>query len=49
MAGLEIIKNGGDIDYVGGTELVLIAPGESAGSFRETEIKDGKWETEMYH
>ena len=46
---LQILADGGEIDYVGGTALELIAPGESAGSFRETEIKDGKWETEMYH
>lgn len=46
---LKILADGGDIDYVGGTALELIEPGESAGSFRETEIKGGKWETEMYH
>ena len=46
---LQILADGGDIDYVGGTALELIDPGESAGSFRETEIKGGKWETEMYH
>ncbi|AXO15323.1 ABC transporter substrate-binding protein [Thalassospira indica] len=46
---LQILADGGDIDYVGGTALELIEPGESAGSFRETEIKGGKWETEMYH
>jgi branched-chain amino acid transport system substrate-binding protein len=27
----------------------LIGPGESAGSFRETEIKSGNWETVQYH
>ncbi|NIY77103.1 ABC transporter substrate-binding protein [Thalassospira sp. HF15] len=47
--GLQILADGGEIDYVGGTALELIEPGESAGSFRETEIKGGKWETEMYH
>ncbi|MBC05370.1 ABC transporter substrate-binding protein [Thalassospira sp.] len=46
---LQILADGGEIDYVGGTALEFIEPGESAGSFRETEIKGGKWETEMYH
>ncbi|MEP3334011.1 ABC transporter substrate-binding protein [Sedimentitalea sp.] len=43
--GLEIIKNGGDIDYVGASAVELIGPGESAGSYREIEVKDGKNET----
>ncbi len=43
--GLEIIKNGGDIDYVGGSAVELIGPGESAGTYREIEVKDGKNET----
>ncbi|WP_297768582.1 ABC transporter substrate-binding protein [uncultured Roseovarius sp.] len=47
--GLKILADGGDIDYVGGTALELIEPGESAGSFRETEVKGGKFETVMYH
>jgi len=38
--GLEIIKNGGDIDYVGGSAVELIGPGESAGTYREIEVKD---------
>jgi branched-chain amino acid transport system substrate-binding protein len=40
--GLEIIANGGDIDYVGASAVELIGPGESAGSYREIEIQDGK-------
>ena len=47
--GLKILADGGEIDYVGGTALELIEPGESAGSFRETEVKGGKFETVMYH
>lgn len=47
--GLQILADGGDIDYVGGTALEMIEPGESAGSFRETEIKGGEWDTVMYH
>jgi len=47
--GLQILADGGEIDYVGGTALELIEPGESAGSFRETEVRDGRFETVMYH
>ncbi|MFB9151284.1 ABC transporter substrate-binding protein [Roseovarius ramblicola] len=47
--GLKILADGGEIDYVGGTALELIEPGESAGSFRETEVKGGTFETVMYH
>ena len=42
---LEILKNGGDIDYVGATAVELIGPGESAGSYREFQMKGGKIET----
>ncbi|MFS4583377.1 ABC transporter substrate-binding protein [Phaeobacter sp. C3_T13_0] len=38
---LEILANGGDIDYEGATGVELIGPGESAGSYREIEVKDG--------
>ncbi|MEX0348638.1 MAG: ABC transporter substrate-binding protein [Paracoccaceae bacterium] len=43
--GLQILKDGGQIDYVGGSAVELIGPGESAGSYREIEVKDGKNET----
>ena len=43
--GLEILKSGGDIDYVGASAVELIGPGESAGTYREIEVKDGKNET----
>ncbi|MEX0302742.1 MAG: branched-chain amino acid ABC transporter substrate-binding protein, partial [Leisingera sp.] len=42
---LELIKEGKDIDYVGASAVELIGPGESAGSYREIEVKDGKNET----
>ena len=45
---LDILKDGGDIDYVGATAVELIGPGESAGSYREITIKDGKIETVKY-
>lgn len=40
--GLEILRNGGDIDYVGASDVELIGPGESSGSFRQIEIVDGE-------
>ncbi|MCF7700617.1 ABC transporter substrate-binding protein [Loktanella sp. M215] len=42
---IELLKAGEDIDYVGATAVELIGPGESAGNYREIEIKDGKIET----
>lgn len=43
--GLEILKSGGDIDYVGATGVELVGPGEAAGSFREFVIENGAIET----
>lgn len=40
--GLEIIKNGGTVDYEGASSVTLIGPGEAAGSYREIEIVDGE-------
>ena len=42
---LEILKAGGEIDYVGATNVELIGPGEAAGTYRYYEIKDGGFET----
>jgi branched-chain amino acid transport system substrate-binding protein len=42
---LELIKAGQDVDYVGATNVELIGPGEAAGTYREYEVKDGKYET----
>jgi branched-chain amino acid transport system substrate-binding protein len=39
---IELIKAGTDIDYVGASAVELIGPGESAGNYREIEVKDGK-------
>lgn len=39
---LQILKDGGDIDYAGASNVELIGPGESAGNYREIEVKDGK-------
>jgi branched-chain amino acid transport system substrate-binding protein len=43
--GLEILANGGEIDYVGATGVELIGPGEAAGSYRELEVQNGALET----
>ncbi len=46
--GLELIAEGKDIDYVGASSVELVGNGESAGTYRETEIKDGKFSTVGY-
>ena len=45
---LEILANGGDIDYIGATAVELIGPGESAGNYRQIEVKDGVISTVKY-
>ncbi|MEP1522806.1 MULTISPECIES: ABC transporter substrate-binding protein [Ascidiaceihabitans] len=46
--GLQILRDGGEIDYVGATAVELIGPGESAGNYRQVVIKGGKVETAKY-
>ncbi len=45
---LEILAAGGDIDYVGASNVELIGAGESAGNYREIEIADGGLKTVGY-
>lgn len=45
---LELIAAGQDIDYQGASAVELIGAGESAGTFREITVKDGKIETVKY-
>ncbi|GAB4303497.1 MAG: ABC transporter substrate-binding protein [Roseovarius sp.] len=45
---LDILAAGGDVDYVGASAVELIGPGESAGNYREIEIKNGKITTVRY-
>lgn len=47
--GLEILAGGGTIDYVGATNVNLIGPGESAGSYREYTFVDGQVSTITFH
>ena len=42
---LEILKDGGEVDYVGATNVELIGPGEAAGTYREYDVKDSAYET----
>ena len=42
---LQILKDGGEIDYVGATNVELIGPGEAAGTYREYDIEDGEFTT----
>ena len=46
--GLQILKDGGEVDYVGATAVELIGAGESAGSYREILVKNGKNTTVGY-
>ncbi|MEZ5449536.1 MAG: hypothetical protein R3E89_11295 [Thiolinea sp.] len=42
--GLKILSEGGDVDYVGATNIEFTDAGDVPGSYREMEIKDGKFE-----
>ncbi|MGI9498560.1 MAG: ABC transporter substrate-binding protein [Geminicoccaceae bacterium] len=46
--GLQILADGGEIDYVGASAVELIGPGESAGNYRQIEVKDGAISTVKY-
>lgn len=46
--GLEILKNGGDIDYVGATAVEMLPAGESAGSYRQLKIEGGEQVTVQF-
>jgi branched-chain amino acid transport system substrate-binding protein len=46
--GLEILANGGDIDFVGATGVELVGPGEAAGNYREVVYEGGKEITAGY-
>lgn len=42
---MEILADGGDIDYVGATNVELVGEGEAAGTYRYYEIEDGEFST----
>ncbi|GGD32640.1 ABC transporter substrate-binding protein [Sinisalibacter lacisalsi] len=41
----EILAAGGDVDYVGASNVELIGPGEAAGTYREYDVTDDGFET----
>ncbi len=45
---LQILADGGDIDYVGASAVEMIEPGESAGNYRQVVIEGGKMTTVQY-
>ena len=45
---LQILRDGGEVDYVGGSAVELVGAGESKGNYREIEIKDGMIVTVRY-
>ena len=45
---LQILKDGGDVDYVGATGVELIGPGEVAGNYREISYEGGEDVTAGY-
>ena len=45
---MEILANGGEIDYVGATNVELIGPGEAAGTYREYTVTGGDYETVQF-
>ena len=47
--GLKILKAGGDIDYVGATNVEFNDIGEVLGTYKELEVKGGKFETIKVH
>jgi branched-chain amino acid transport system substrate-binding protein len=46
---LQILKDGGDIDYVGATNVEFNDIGEVLGTYKELEVKGGKFETVKVH
>ncbi|MEL7165446.1 MAG: ABC transporter substrate-binding protein [Pseudomonadota bacterium] len=46
--GLQILADGGEIDYVGATAVELIGPGESAGNYRQIVVDGGAITTAKY-
>ncbi len=42
---LEILANGGDVDFVGGSGVELIGPGEAAGTYRHYNVVGGAADT----
>jgi branched-chain amino acid transport system substrate-binding protein len=46
---LKIIASGGEVNYVGASDVELVGPGESAGSFQEIAVKNQKITPVQFH
>jgi len=46
--GLQILADGGEINYEGASGVELIGPGEASGSYQEYEIVNGAFETQRF-
>lgn len=49
VKGIELLKEGKDIDYIGAAAIELVEPGETAGTYREVDFPDGKMNIVGYH
>lgn len=47
--GLQILADGGEINYQGATNIELINFGEAAGSYREYQVENGQYVTVQFH
>ena len=47
--GLQILADGGEIDYVGASGVELTDVGEAAGSYKELEVEGGAFVTKSIH
>ena len=47
--GLKNLAEGGDVDYVGATNIEFTDAGDVPGSYREMEVKEGKFESVKIH
>ena len=45
---LEILAEGGEVDYVGASNVELIGPGEAAGTYREYDVTGSDYETVQF-
>ncbi|MEM6441645.1 MAG: ABC transporter substrate-binding protein [Pseudomonadota bacterium] len=45
---LKILAEGGDVDYIGATNVELIGPGEASGTYREYEVQGGEYTTVQF-
>ncbi|MGY6708150.1 MAG: ABC transporter substrate-binding protein [Rhizobiaceae bacterium] len=46
--GLEILAEGGEINYIGATSVELIGPGEASGSYRQYIVENGEYVTVQF-